>query len=90
MQVKKHDEDVALSKAYEQITEYKKKITECKKKVDGDGYTNLYWIIYSSPEEQELDIDTIEDYDDEIRIISGLEFAGMLMDVGLQGMDEAF
>ena len=82
VQAKKHDEIVDLEKALTQISEYRKENEEA-------GYTCLYWVIYSS-----LDESFAENYDAEkyegIRVISGMEFGGMLLDAGIKGIDEAF
>lgn len=82
VQAKKHDEIVDLEKALTQISEYRKENEET-------GYTCLYWVIYSS-----LDESFAENYDAEkyegIRVISGMEFGGMLLDAGIKGLDEAF
>lgn len=77
VQAKKHDKNVNIDEAYKQISEYKK-LQEI------DEYTYLYWIICSATEIGSDKYDT-----DDIRIIYGTEFAEMLLDVGLSGIDNA-
>lgn len=83
VQAKKHDDTVDLPHAYEQIALYKEK-NEIEN--TGDGMTYLYWIIYSSLKEQDFEISETDD----IRVISGKEFAEMLLDVGIDKLDNAF
>lgn len=83
VQAKKHDNKVNIEKAYNQIKKYKEHLENVP---INDGYTNLYWIIYSSMKEQNAEI---LDSDD-IRVISGNEFAEMLLDVGIADLDRAF
>lgn len=82
VQAKKHDKTVNLEKALKQISEYRKENEEA-------GYTCLYWVIYSSLNEPETEKYDAEKYED-IRVISGMEFGGMLLDAGISGIDEAF
>lgn len=82
VQAKKHDKSVDLEKALTQISEYRKENEEA-------GYTCLYWVIYSSLDESFADNYDVEKYEG-IRIISGVEFGGMLLAAGTDGIDEAF
>lgn len=86
VQAKDHPLKVDLDTAFSQITEYRNEHDEANRT---DGYTCLYWIIYSSMEKQNEDIlQKCEEND--IRVISGDEFAEMLLDVGIADLDRAF
>lgn len=80
VQAKKQKDAPQIETAKIQIEAYKE-----NHHTEDDGYTYLYWIIHASAEEPKF-----EDETDEIRLINGIEFAGMLLDAGISGIDEAF
>lgn len=80
VQAKKQKYDPQIETARKQIEEYKK-----NNHTEDDGYTYLYWVIHASAAEPKFEEET-----DEIRLINGIEFAGMLLDAGISGIDEAF
>lgn len=80
VQAKKQKYAPQIEDARKQIEEYKK-----TNHTEDDGYTYLYWVIHASDAEPEF-----EDETDEVRLINGIEFASMLLDAGISGIDEAF
>ena len=80
VQAKKQEYAPQIEDARKQIEEYKK-----TNHTEDDGYTYLYWVIHASDAEPKF-----EDKTDEIRLINGIEFASMLLDAGISGIDEAF
>lgn len=80
VQAKKQKDAPQIEMARKQIEAYKE-----NHHTEDDGYTYLYWVIHASADEPKF-----EDETDEIRLINGTEFAGMLLDSGISGIDEAF
>ncbi len=78
-QVKNYEGKANLSWAKEQISEYKKNHEN-----PDDDYTYIAWILCKTEKENIEELET-----NEIRVISGEEFAEMLLQAGLQNIDDA-
>ncbi len=79
IQAKLYNEESDLKNAIEQIKEYKIKNPF---NFEDKDFTKLYWIISTTKNPEKIEVD------EDIRIIEGIEFAEMLLKVGLQNIDE--
>lgn len=83
VQAKAYKGEVNLNAAQEQL----KKYMEYHVPDTDEKYTDIKWIICLA--ESEDKIKNIDEINKEIRVIHGMEFAEMLLNVGLQNIDEA-
>lgn len=83
VQAKAYKGNMELTGAKEQIKKYiEYHVLEKDKK-----YTDVKWIICLAKSDKE--IKDLDNMDNDIRVINGMEFAEMLLNVGLQNIDEA-